>query len=180
MALTLELTQSPTDDARMLIEEMEAQLGADYRAEQRHGYSVDRIFQPNVLFFIARLDGEAVGCGGIAFEDGFAELKRMYVRPHKREQGIGRAILARLEEAAGARGVDRMVLETGDVLHPAIRLYEQAGFTRCEAFGSYVAMPPPSIQRSVFMEKWLGKSAPTVAPDRRGNMTANLSGGIIP
>jgi putative acetyltransferase len=156
MSLVIELTTSPTEDARGLIEALETELSGDYSASQRHGYSARRVFQPNIAFFMARLDGEAVGCGGVAFEDGFAEVKRMYVRPANRGAGIGQAILARLEREATARGVRRLALETGDVLHAAIRMYEAAGFTRCGAFGRYARMPPASIARSVFLEKCLG------------------------
>jgi putative acetyltransferase len=156
--LILELTPSPTPEARELIEALEAELSGDFSAEQRHGYSVERVFQPNIFFFLARLDGQSVGCGALAFEEGLAEVKRMYVRPPRRGSGVGRAILQRLEEEAAARGASRLVLETGDVLQPAIRLYECAGFTRCAAFGPYLAMPPASIVRSVFMEKRLRTS----------------------
>src|SRR5690349_16765537 len=106
MSPVLELVESPTDDARVLIEALGSELSGPYPAEQRHGYSVARVFQPNMLFFVARLDGQAVGCGGIAFEDGLAEVKRMYVRPERRGAQIGRAILARLEEEARAREMD--------------------------------------------------------------------------
>jgi putative acetyltransferase len=167
MPLVLELVESPTEDARTLIEELEAELSGPYTAEQRHGYNIERVFQPNILFFIARLDGEAVGCGGIAVEDGLAEVKRMYVRPQMRGRRVGRAILARLEEEAAARGVHRLVLETGDVLDGALRLYERAGFTRCGAFGAYAKMAPHTIERSVFLEKRLAKPAPPPRPDGR-------------
>jgi putative acetyltransferase len=155
MSLTLELVPTPTDAARDLIESLEAELAGDYSAEQRHGYSFERVFNPNILFFIARLDGEPIGCGAIAFEDGSAEIKRMYVRPQHRGTRVGQTILARLEDEAFGRGVERLVLETGDVLHSAIRLYERAGFTRCTAFGPYADMPATAIERSVFMEKRL-------------------------
>ena len=153
----LELVPAPTDEAVALVGELEAELSGDYSADQRHGFSIARLFQPHILFLIARLDGEAAGCGGVAFEDGFAELKRMYVRPRWRGCGIGRTILDRLESEARAREVSRLVLETGDVLHRAIRLYEGAGFTRCGAFGAYSAMTPQTIERSVFMEKPIGR-----------------------
>src|SRR5688572_1178910 len=100
MPLVLELVQAPTDDARALIGELDAELGGAYAPEQRHGLSVERVFRPGVLFFIARLDGQPVGCGGVAFEDGFAEVKRMYVRPHARGGGVARTLLTRLEEEA--------------------------------------------------------------------------------
>jgi putative acetyltransferase len=105
------------------------------------------------MFFVARLDGEAVGCGGIAFDDGFAEIKRMYVRRPARGRGVARSILNRLEEAARARAVKRIALETGDAQHVAMRFYERAGFSRCSAFGTYATMSPTAVERSVFFEK---------------------------
>jgi putative acetyltransferase len=152
----LEHVTTPTDDAHALIGELDAELHATSAPEQRHGLSIARIFQPGVMFFVARLDGVAVGCGGVAFDDGFAEVKRMYVRPRARGRGVARAILDRVEAEARARGLSRLVLETGDVRHEAIRLYERAGFTRCAAFGAYASMPPIAIGHSVFFEKRLG------------------------
>lgn len=153
MSIVIERVESPTDDARMLIEALEAELSQSFTAEQRHGLSVAKIFQPHIAFFIARLDGQPVGCGGIAFDDGWAEVKRMYVRPEHRGRRMGRALLARLEEEARARGVSRLMLETGDVLHAAHQLYEAAGFTRRAAFGPYAAMPANKAKRCIFFEK---------------------------
>jgi putative acetyltransferase len=153
MTLVLERIDRATDEARALIEALETELSGDYEPHQRHGLSIDRVFQPHIVFFIARLDGEAVGCGGIAFDDGFAELKRMYVRPTMRGKGVVQALLTRLEQEARARGVKRLTLETGDVLHAAMRVYERWGFTRCAPFGDYVGLPAPTIARSVFFEK---------------------------
>src|SRR5436190_23449945 len=156
MPFVLEQISSPTEDAAALIAELDAELSDHYATAQRHGLSVARVFQPGVIFFIARLDGEAVGCGGIALDDGCAEVKRMYVRPRARGRGVARTILARLEQEAGSRGAPRIVLETGDAQHAAIRLYERAGFTRCAAFGAYAAMPAEAIERSLFFERAIG------------------------
>ena len=162
MSITLEHVQTPTDDARALIGELDAALSGVYEPEQQHGLSVDRIFQPHVMFFVARLDGEPVGCGGVAFltdgngSEALGEVKRMYVRPAARGRDVARTILSRLEDEARARGVSRLVLETGDVRHDAMRLYERNGFTRCAAFGQYATMPPRAIERSVFYEKRIG------------------------
>ena len=49
--------------------------------------------------------------------------------------------------------ISRITLETGDAQSAAIRFYEHAGFKRCEPFGDYLAMPPPAIERSIFLEK---------------------------
>jgi putative acetyltransferase len=156
MPIEVQRVEAPTDDARALVNELETELSRHYPPENRHGYNIVRLFQPNVRFFIARQGGAPVGCGGIAFEDGFAELKRMFVRPDARGSGVARAIVRRLEEEAAARGVTRLTLETGDAQVAAIRFYEREGFTRCAAFGVYATMPPASTQRSVFFEKWIG------------------------
>jgi putative acetyltransferase len=156
MPLMLYLIKSPTADARALIAELDAELAGRYAAEQRHGLSVDRVFRPTVLFFIARLDGDPVGCGAVAFDDELAEVKRMYVRPHARGRGVARAILTRLEVECRLRKFDRMYLETGDAQAAAIRLYEHVGFIRCGAFGAYCAMLPNAVERSVFFEKRIG------------------------
>lgn len=151
--IRLERVTSPTSDARALIEELEAEMAAVYSDEQRHGLSVERVFQPNIAFFLVYLDAAPAGCGGIAFDDGVAELKRMYVRPALRGRGVVQALLERLEAEARQRGYRRIALETGDVQHAAMRAYERAGYARCAAFGDYLALPPAAIVRSVFFEK---------------------------
>lgn len=151
--IVLERLTKPTDEARALIDELDADLRGPYDPDQHHGFSADRVFASGLLFFIAKLDCQAVGCGGIAFDDGYAELKRMYVRPTARGRGVAQAVLERLEAEAKAKGYKRLTLETGDVQHAAIKVYERAGFIVCEPFGEYLALPPHTIERSVFMEK---------------------------
>jgi putative acetyltransferase len=152
-ALSVEPVATPTAEVRALIDELDATMAAGYSPEQRHGLSIGAIFQPHVRFFLARLDGKAVGCGGLALFDGFAEVKRMFVREAARGGGVARAILARIEDETSASGRDMLRLETGDRQDAAIRLYERFGFRRCGAFAEYAAMPPEALARSVFFEK---------------------------
>ncbi len=155
MTITLERTTAPTDDARALIEELEAELSEGYEPHQQHGLNIEKLFQPHIAFFIARVNGDALGCGGVAFDDGFAEVKRMYVRRGARGTGVAQAVLARLEQEARAKGYRHLMLETGDDLRAAHRLYERAGFRRCAVFGPYRTMRPHQIERSWFFEKRL-------------------------
>ena len=67
MTLRIEAAPTATDEVRALVGELETVLAAEYPPEQRHGLSLDAIFQPHVRFFLARLRGAAVGCGGVAF-----------------------------------------------------------------------------------------------------------------
>jgi len=108
------LTAAPTDAVRLLIGELEDVLSATYPPENWHGLPLDAIFQPHLRFFVATFDGAPAGCGGVAFFDGFAEVKRMYVRPAARGQGVARAILARIEAEPRAAHLPVLRLETGD------------------------------------------------------------------
>src|SRR6202012_100938 len=105
---------------RKLIAELDQTLSAEYPPEQRHGLALDAIFQPHVRFFVARLNGEAVGCGGGALFDGFAEVKRMYVREAARGHGVAQALLQQLEAEARKAGLSVLRLETGDQQHAAM------------------------------------------------------------
>jgi len=157
--IAIERVTAPTDDVRLLIAELDRTLSAEYAPEQRHGLAFDAIFQPQMRFFLARLDSAAVGCGGVVLFPGFAEVKRMYVREAARGQGVAQAVLARLEQAARDAGASLLRLETGDRQVAAMRLYAGAGFVRCPPFGSYAAMPASTIATSVFMEKPIGAAA---------------------
>ncbi|HEX4173546.1 MAG TPA: GNAT family N-acetyltransferase [Acetobacteraceae bacterium] len=154
------LMSAATDEVRQLVGELDQVLSAEYPPEQRHGLTLDAIFQPSMRFFIARVDGELAGCGGMALFSDFAEVKRMYVRDRARGRGVAQALLQRIERDALAAGVTRLRLETGDRQQAAMRLYERAGFRRCAPFGPYAAMPPQAIATSVFYEKLLSKGGP--------------------
>jgi putative acetyltransferase len=155
MDLLIEHTKTPTEDVRNLIAELEDSLASEYSRENRHGLALDAIFQPHIRFFVARIAGTAVGCGGVALFADLAEVKRMYVKPVARGRRIADALLARIETATRNEGLARLCLETGNRQLAAIRVYSRAGFSRCGAFGAYAAMPPASIAASVFFEKQL-------------------------
>ena len=151
--LDMTLVTAPDDDLRLLVGELNDELGALYSAEQRHGLALDALFQPHIRFFVARADGRPAGCGGVALFDGFAEVKRMYVRSHLRGQGVADAIMARLTAEAVQAGHTLLRLETGVYSGAAIQFYRRAGFTVCGAYEPYASMPPQAVVTSVFMEK---------------------------
>lgn len=134
-----------------LIDELDAYQKPLYPPESHHGIDIDALLQPHVLFAVARTrEGAAVGCGAAVLREGWGELKRMFVRPAARGQGVARRILAMLEASARERGLALMRLETGVSQPEALRLYERAGYERRGPFGDYGADP-----LSVFMEKRL-------------------------
>ncbi|MGH7103653.1 MAG: GNAT family N-acetyltransferase [Acetobacteraceae bacterium] len=153
--LAIEMASEPSEAVAVLIGELEGVLSAEYPAEQRHGLPLQAIFQPHIRFFLARLDGDPVGCGGVALFPGFAEVKRMYVRTRARGQGVAQALLVRIEEETRGAGLVVLRLETGTAQKAAMRLYEKTGFRPRDAFHPYAGMPLEAIAGSRFYEKRL-------------------------
>jgi len=93
--------------------------------------SVASIAPPAGVLLLVTVDGEPVAIGGVRDLDGpVAEIKSMYVTPAMRGRGLGRRILARLEEVAAARGCEAARLDTLEKLAAACALYESAGYER--------------------------------------------------
>jgi putative acetyltransferase len=157
--IDIELIATAVDDVRELIGELDRLLAAEYLPEQRHGLTLEALFQPHIRFFAVRLNGAAIGCGGMALFDDFAEVKRMYVRETVRGRGVAQALLTRIETEARGTGFDVLRLETGVRQAAALRFYARAGFRPCAAFGDYAAMRPEAIATSIFMEKRLSPPA---------------------
>jgi ribosomal protein S18 acetylase RimI-like enzyme len=59
-------------------------------------------------------------------------LAELYVRPERRGQGLGRALMDSALQEARARGADTMDLGTGETDVVARHLYERLGFTNRE------------------------------------------------
>ena len=156
MTITIERVSRETAELGELIGELDAVLGAHYAPHQRHGLSLAQLFEPHMRFFLARLDGRAAGCGGVAIFDDYAEVKRMYTRPAARGHGLAKALLRRIEDAARNVGKPVLRLETGPYQQEAIGLYRSMDFAPCGAFGAYAAMAPRAIEMSLFFEKRLG------------------------
>lgn len=136
--------------ATRLLEASHALMRALFPAETNHFLSIDALAGPDIRFFVAESGAETRGCGALALRDGYGELKSMFVAEEARGTGTGALILARLEAEARAAGLAAMMLETGDSLTAAHRLYQRAGFTFRGPFGDYQAAP-----ESLFMEKAL-------------------------
>lgn len=147
MLITLEHPDQP--EVVALIDELDAFQKPLYPPECHYGIDMAALSQPNVLFAVARdAAHRAQGCGAIVLGTELGELKRMYVRPACRGQGVARRLLAFLEQSAMARGCRAFALETGIYQPQALALYAAAGYQRCGPFGGY-----PDDPFSVFMRK---------------------------
>lgn len=147
MPVCLESPDQP--DVISLIAELDAYQEGLYPPESRYLLDLASLKQANVLFAVARNSaGKAVGCGAIVLYQAFGELKRLYVSPLNRGQGVARELMALLESQAIVAGCQVLMLETGPYQQEALGLYASAGYERREPFGDYSDDP-----LSVFMHK---------------------------
>lgn len=136
-----------------LVTELDDYLAALYPPESRHGLDLIGLQDKAVTIFVAWLGDMPVGCGAIkVLAGGCAEIKRMYVRPIARGQGIGQQILKTIELFAKRTHIHTLRLETGVYQLEAIRLYEKFGFDSIPPFDPY--QPDPLC---LFFEKRLLK-----------------------
>jgi GNAT superfamily N-acetyltransferase len=110
--------------------------------------------RPAGAFLVAYAGKRAVGCGGIKkLDERRAEIKRLYVVPDARGDGVARRLLRGLELAALARGYDTVRLDTGNRQPAALALFRSAGYV---AIGDY--------NGNRFASYWLEKSLTPAGP----------------
>jgi len=148
--ISIQIESPTTPEAAELLERSEALSVALYPPVSRHIASAEILSDDGVRFFVARSDGAAVGCGALVLEDGYGEIKRMFVDASMRGKGVGHAVLEALEGYARSVGFQVLRLETGVHNREAVALYARNGYERGGPFGPY--LPDPL---SIFMEKWL-------------------------
>ena len=147
MQIRIEHPDQP--ELHQLIEELDAYQKPLYPPESHHGIDLEALSRANVVFAVIRSGaGTAIGCGAVVVGGQEGELKRMYIRPGHREQGLGGRLLQFLETEARRQGCEVLRLETGIRQLAAIRLYERRGYRKCPPFGDYREDP-----MSVFLEK---------------------------
>lgn len=100
---------------------------------------------------VAYSDTTPIGCGAIKeFDEDTMEVKRMYVTPEFRGNGIAGKMLHFLEKWALELGYTGCILETGKRQPEAIALYTKNGYTPIPNYGQY-----SGIENSVCFRKAL-------------------------
>jgi GNAT superfamily N-acetyltransferase len=90
---------------------------------------------PGGAFLVIYANGKPVAGGGVKRDDdGVAEIKRMYVAPAVRRQGLGRQLLEALEAKARELGYARVRLDAGSRQPHVQAMYERAGYHAIENY----------------------------------------------
>jgi ribosomal protein S18 acetylase RimI-like enzyme len=153
----IELRPEPIDGpvATTLVARVQQEYVRRYGGPDTAPISAEEFAPPRGAFFVAYRDSEPVGCAGLRLvEPGLAEIKRMYVDPAARQQGIARRLLSQLEASAVGLGARSIRLETGSEQPEAVALYGSAGYTRIPGFGIHAEDP-----RNICMAKSLPLNA---------------------
>ena len=89
----------------------------------------DTLPREDIIFLVAYEQDELLGYVGIYCTLDEGEITNVAVAPAARRRGIARALLTELKQQLACRNVARIVLEVRVSNEPAIRLYEQMGFS---------------------------------------------------
>ena len=128
-----------------LLAELDSYLTALYPPESTYILDVASLRAPDIRFFVARKDAVPIGCGALRLdEDGYGEIKRMFVAPAARGLGIGKRLLVAIEAEARRLGLHTLRLETGIYQTEALGLYAAVGYREIRPFGEYAAEGPYS------------------------------------
>ncbi|OYU34171.1 GNAT family N-acetyltransferase [Novosphingobium sp. PASSN1] len=129
------------NDVRALIALHLSGMHAESPACKVHALPLEKLRQPGVTFYAARVHGQLAAIGAIKhIDETHGELKSMRAAPEWRGKGVGEAMLVHLLGVARSRGYTRVSLETGrtEAFTPAVALYRKYGFNECAGFGDYI------------------------------------------
>ena len=93
---------------------------------------------PQGAILLAKQGDHVLGCIALKqLAPGIAEIKRLYVRPQARGQGVAKALVDALLKEAAELGYHEVKLDTLPQMETAIALYKSFGFANIPAYGSH-------------------------------------------
>ena len=114
-----------------------------------HALDLSGLKSADIQFWSAWEGENVIGIGALKrLSPSHGEIKSMHTAASHRRNGVARAMLRHIIDAARQTRLSRLSLETGSwaYFEPARELYRRHGFVECPPFGSYA--PDPN---SVFM-----------------------------
>jgi len=107
-------------------------LSCEPDATDQDAFDVEtHYWQTGGAFWVVEHDQVLVGTAGyypVSRGEKAVEIRKMYLLPQVRGQGLGRYLLACLETEIQRRGFHHIWIETASVLKEACRLYESSGY----------------------------------------------------
>jgi putative acetyltransferase len=146
--ITLKRTDSNNADFQDLVLELDRYLAITDGDE--HAFYAQYNKSDGLKYVVVAYDGDTpLGCGAIKhYADNVMEVKRMYVAPSARGQGIASSVLQELEDWTIQLAYKTCLLETGVKQLEAIRLYRKNGYNIIPNYGQY-----QGVSNSVCFEK---------------------------
>ena len=146
--MTFFKTNSDNEDFKLLVSLLDAHLAMTDGDEHNFYNQFNKITHIKHVIVVYE-NQKPVGCGAIKkYDTATAEVKRMYVAPEMRGQGIAGKILAVLELWALELDFKKCILETGVRQPDAIALYKKSGYAIIPNNGQY-----ENVENSVCFEK---------------------------
>lgn len=149
--IELETVEFDHPDAVLLRDAAVAELAVRYGGDD----DAQEVIDPATIVttVVVRVDGALAAGGSIrdvsGADDGrgrgtahpaaTGEVKRVFVRPEHRRNGVARRLMDELERGAREVGFRRLVLETGTAQPEAIAMYERLGYEPIEKYGKYAS-----------------------------------------
>ena len=131
-------TIQPADNPFLskIVKDTLAEFGANHPGTVYYDSTTDALYElfqkEGAIYFVAKLEGEIVGGGGIYPTDdlpaGTCELVKMYLLPQARGTGIGRTLIEKCLAFAKEAGYKQVYLETMPELKQALKIYATFGF----------------------------------------------------
>jgi putative acetyltransferase len=139
--ITLKRTDSNNTDFQKLVVELDRYLAITDGDE--HAFYAQYNKSDGLKYVVMAYDKDTpVGCGAVKhYADDVMEVKRMYVAPSARGQGIASSVLKELENWAAQLSHQKCLLETGVKQLDAIRLYQKSGYQIVPNYGQYEGVP---------------------------------------
>jgi ribosomal protein S18 acetylase RimI-like enzyme len=120
---------------REYVSELDRRFEGGFDPERSISADAPELRPPAGLLVVASLSSDPIGCGALKFHPGApTEIKRMWVAESARGLGVGRLLLAELENHAARSSSPIVRLETNAALTEAIALYRSAGYREVAPF----------------------------------------------
>jgi GNAT superfamily N-acetyltransferase len=139
------------DGPRWVVAQAEAELVVRYGSLTANELGLTgRAFDPpSGAFLVARAAGRPEPIGGVGVRGVravTAEVRRLWVDPAWRGRGVARALMAALEDTAGALGFSELELGTGDRQPEAVALYTSTGWRQRAVDGEGHPLPARTLR----------------------------------